>query len=67
MNIISPVNETIHPRFENVIDNLRKDIETLKDEYATVIHYGLYNSVYRENDLLEQIDELQDTLDELTT
>ena len=53
--------------FETVIRNLQEDIETLKYEYATVIHQGLYNSVYRENDLLEQIDELQDTLDELTT
>ena len=53
--------------FESLLDNIREDIETLKYEYATVIHQGLYNSVYRENDLLEQIDELQDTLDELTT
>ena len=53
--------------FETLLDNIREDIETLKYEYATVIHQGLYNSVYRENDLLEQIDELQDTLDELTT
>ena len=53
--------------FESLLDNIREDIETLKDEYATLIHQGLYNSVYRENDLLEQIDELQDTLDELTT
>ena len=53
--------------FESLLDNIREDIETLKYEYATVIHQGLYNSVYLENDLLEQIDELQDTLDELTT
>ena len=53
--------------FESLLDNIREDIETLKYEYATLIHQGLYNSVYRENDLLEQIDELQDTLDELTT
>ena len=53
--------------FESLLDNIREDIVTLKDEYATLIHQGLYNSVYLENDLLEQIDELQDTLDELTT
>ena len=53
--------------FETHVRNLQIDIETLKDDYATLIHQGLYNSVYRENDLLEQIDELQDILDELTT
>ena len=52
--------------FETHVRNLQIDIETLKDDYATLIHQGLYNSVYRENDLLEQIDELQDILDELT-
>ena len=53
--------------FETVIRNLQEDIEFLKDEYATLIHQGLYDSVYQENNILEQIDELQDTLDELTT
>ena len=70
MNNISPAfpyrAETIHPRFENIIDNLREDIETKNWELEELIHNGL-NSAVRVNFILEQIDELQDTLDELTT
>ena len=53
--------------FETAIRSLQQDLEDLKDEYETVIHQGRSNSVYLENDLLEQIDELQDNLDQLTT
>ena len=53
--------------FETAIRSLQQDLEDLKNEYETVIHQGRANSVYLENDLLEQIDELQDNLDQLTT
>ena len=53
--------------FETAVRSLQQDLEDLKDEYVTVIHQGRSNSGYLENDLLEQIDELQDNLDRLTT
>ena len=52
--------------FETIIRNLQEDIETLQNEYATIIHDG-FHFPNLENDLLQQIDELQDTLNELTT
>jgi len=53
--------------FETAIRSLQQDLEDLKDEYETVIHQGRSDSVFLEGDLLEQIDELQDNLDQLTT
>ena len=53
--------------FETAVRSLQLDLEDLKDEYETVIHQGVEGSGYLENNLLEQIDELQDNLDELTT
>ena len=53
--------------FETAIRSLQLDLEDLKNEYETLIHQGRTNSVYLENDLLEQIDELEDNLNQLTT
>ena len=52
--------------FETAIRSLQLDLEDLKNEYETLIHQGRTNSVYLENDLLEQIDELEDNLNQLT-
>ena len=52
--------------FESLLDNIREDIHTKKLEWAELIHNGL-DSAVRVNFILEQIDELQDTLDQLTT
>ena len=52
--------------FETAIRSLQEDLVDLKDEYETVIHQGRSDSVFLEGDLLEQIDELQDNLDQLT-
>ena len=53
--------------FETAIRSLQEDLVDLKDEYETVIHQGRSDSVFLEGDLLEQIDELEDNLDQLTT
>ena len=52
--------------FETAIRSLQQDLEDLKDEYETVIHQGRSDSVFLEGDLLEQIDELEDNLNQLT-
>ena len=53
--------------FETAIRSLQQDLEDLKDEYETVMHQGRSDSVFLEGDLLEQIDELEDNLNQLTT
>ena len=52
--------------FETAIRSLQQDLEDLKDEYETVMHQGRSDSVFLEGDLLEQIDELEDNLNQLT-
>ena len=52
--------------FETAIRSLQEDLVDLKDEYETVIHQGRSDSVFLEGDLLEQIDELEDNLNQLT-
>lgn len=52
--------------FETAIRSLQEDLVDLQDEYETVIHQGRSDSVFLEGDLLEQIDELQDNLNQLT-
>ena len=52
--------------FETAIRSLQQDLEDLKNEYETVIHQGRSDSVFLEGDLLEQIDELEDNLNQLT-
>ena len=52
--------------FESLLDNIREDIYIKKLEWAELIHSG-QDSAVRVNFILEQIDELQDTLDQLTT